>query len=197
MRAGRHRPRWSDRMHAAWTLIEKPADICVVIRGQQKTAGIMIASDLSQEVTMASDSVRLRRETGAENSMETAKKSTSPTVLVVDAEPLVCWSIAEVLGERGYEVTEAHDAASAMRAFAHPTDVVLLDVSSSDSDDLHVLSAMHRLSPNTLVILMTAYNSPDLLDEARRLGAFTVIDKPFEMNELAPIVDLALAGRSG
>ena len=135
------------------------------------------------------------RPTGAENCAESAKKSPSPTVLVVDAEPLVCWSVAEVLGERGYEVTEAHDAASAMRAFSHPTDVVLLDVGSTDSGDLRVLSAIHQLSPATPVILMTAYGSPDLLAEARRLGAFTVIDKPFEMSALAPIVAHALTGR--
>ena len=141
------------------------------------------------------DSTPPQRAASAENSAETARKSVSPMVLVVDAEPLVCWSVAEVLGERGYEVTEAHDSASAMRAFAHHADVVLLDVSSPDSGDLHMLTAMHRLSPNTPVILMTAYNSPDLLDEARRLGAFTVIDKPFEMNELAPIVDAYRARR--
>ncbi len=162
--------------------------------GSTGTTSDIMSDKLQRNLT---DPARWPRETGAKNSAVTAKKSPLPTVLVVDAEPLVCWSVAEVLGERGYEVTEAHDAASAMRALAQPTDVVLLDVRSSDSDDFQVLSAMHRLSPNTPVILMTAYNSPDLTDEARRLGAFAVIDKPFEMNALAPIVDHALAGRRG
>jgi len=136
---------------------------------------------------------------GAENPPETAKKSAPPKLLVVDDEPLVRWSVAEVLGERGYEVAEAHDAASAMHAFcetADPADVVLLDLRLPDSDDLRVLSAMRWLSPATPVILMTAHGSPGLLEQARLLGAFTVLDKPFEMNELARIVDGALDQRS-
>jgi DNA-binding NtrC family response regulator len=42
---------------------------------------------------------------------------------------------------------------------------------------------------------MTAHGSPELREEARRLGAFAVLDKPFEMNELAGIVDVALGRR--
>jgi DNA-binding NtrC family response regulator len=55
-------------------------------------------------------------------------------------------------------VTQASDAASAMHAFrkdSAETDMVLFDVCLPDSDDLHVLSTMHRLSPTTPVILMT------------------------------------------
>src|SRR5205814_10142218 len=144
-------------------------------------------------------STRSKRQIGAENPAETAKKPAPPKLLVVDDEPLVRWSVAEVLGERGYEVAEAHDAASAMHAFcetADPADVVLLDLRLPDSDDLRVLSAMRWLSPATPVILMTAHGSPGLLEQARQLGAFTVLDKPFEMNELARIVDGALGRRS-
>jgi DNA-binding NtrC family response regulator len=45
------------------------------------------------------------------------------------------------------------------------------------------------------VILMTAYGSPDLFVEARRLGAFAIVDKPFEMQALEPLVERALAAR--
>ena len=86
-----------------------------------------------------------------------------------------------------------------MHAFcetADPADVVLLDLRLPDSDDLRVLSAMRWLSPATPVILMTAHGSPGLLEQARQFGAFTVLDKPFEMNELARIVDGALDQRS-
>jgi DNA-binding NtrC family response regulator len=127
-----------------------------------------------------------------------AKKSAVARVLVVDDEALVRWSVAETLLDQGYEVTEAHDAASALRQFSMPlgaTDVVLLDLRLPDSDDLHVLSAMHRLAPTTPVILMTAYGTPELFDRARQLGAFTVVNKPFEMDDLAPLIERALAAR--
>jgi DNA-binding NtrC family response regulator len=68
---------------------------------------------------------------------------------------------------------------------------VFLDLTLPDSDDLHVLAAMHRLSPRTPVILMTAHATPDLVDAARALGAFAVIDKPFDMGDLLPLAERA------
>lgn len=125
------------------------------------------------------------------------EKPARPRVLVVDDEALVRWSVAETLAAQGYDVAEAGDAASAIRTFSEPVaaDVVLLDLRLPDSDDLRVLSMMRRLSPATPVILMTAYGSPEILAEARRLGAFSVVNKPFEMHELAPLVERALSAR--
>jgi two-component system response regulator AtoC len=116
-------------------------------------------------------------------------------VLVVDDESLVRWSLAETLGASGYQVTEAKDGASAIRAFASPgggTDVVLLDLRLPDADDLRVLAAMRQLSPEVPVIVMTAFGTPELLKEALRLGAFAVIDKPFDMSDVGPLIEQAL-----
>jgi DNA-binding NtrC family response regulator len=127
-----------------------------------------------------------------------AKKSARATILVVDDEPLIRWAVAETLAESGYEVRGADDAASAMRAFLpgpRAFDVVFLDLRLPDCDDLGVLSAMRRLSPHTQMILMTAFGSPELFTEARRLGAFAIMDKPFEMDALQPLVERALAAR--
>jgi DNA-binding NtrC family response regulator len=126
------------------------------------------------------------------------KKSAPKRVLVVDDEALVRWSIAETLGDQGYKVSEAADAAAAICIFSSPlgeVDLVLLDLRLPDSNDLRVLSAMRHLSPSTPVILMTAYGTPELVNEARRLGATAVVDKPFEMSDLAPLVERALADR--
>jgi DNA-binding NtrC family response regulator len=115
-------------------------------------------------------------------------------VLVVDDEPLLRWSVAETLGDDGWQVTEAEGAASAMVAFpeiVRARGLVFLDLTLPDSDDLHVLAAMHRLSPRTPVILMTAHATPDLVDAARALGAFAVIDKPFDMGDLLPLAERA------
>ena len=56
-------------------------------------------------------------------------------VLVVDDEPLICWSIAETLGAGGDIVTEAHTGAAALRAVSEasePLDVVILDYNLPD-----------------------------------------------------------------
>jgi DNA-binding NtrC family response regulator len=132
--------------------------------------------------------------TAAGNFPRGAEKCQSSPVLVVDDEALMRWSVTETLAEQGWHVTEAVDGVSAMDAFPEIADaqgVVFLDLWLPDSNDLHVLAAMHGQSPGTPVILMTAHGTPDLVDEARALGAFAVIDKPFDLNALIPLVNAA------
>jgi DNA-binding NtrC family response regulator len=124
----------------------------------------------------------------------------APTVLVVDDEPLVRWSVAETLSDHGYQVMTVADAAAAMHVMAGPgtpPDVVLLDLWLPDRNDLEVLSAMQRLSPATKFILITAYGSEALFDDARQRGAFASFDKPVEMSALAPLVARALEAQPG
>jgi two-component system, NtrC family, response regulator AtoC len=113
-------------------------------------------------------------------------------VLVVDDDPLVRWSVSETLTEQGFEVAEAPDAATALQVLSHgDVNVVLLDLRLPDAADLRVLSAMRQLKPSTAVILMTSYGSPELLERAKRLGAFDTVDKPFEIAALVPLVEHA------
>ena len=120
--------------------------------------------------------------------------STKHTILVVDDEPLVRWSVAETLGDCGYSVAQAGDALQALESVrAIGADVVLLDVRLPDSTDLRVVSVLRRLSPASKIILMTAYGSDALDQEARSRGASTVLDKPFDMSVLEPLVAKVLA----
>jgi DNA-binding NtrC family response regulator len=118
-----------------------------------------------------------------------------PHILVVDDERLVRWAIAETLGDRGYDVLEAGDAASARRAMQSADvapDLVLLDLRLPDSDDLGLASQIRAQAPDTAIVLMTAYGTPEIFTQAAELGIATV-NKPFDMNELASIVDRTLA----
>ena len=124
-----------------------------------------------------------------------AKKSPPLHVLVVDDEPLVRWSVSETLGARGYQVIEAANGEAAIYAIMNAkgaTDVVLLDLLLPDSCDLSLLAVLRRLAPAVPIIMMTAFATPELVERARSLGAFTVLNKPFEMNELAPLISQAL-----
>jgi DNA-binding NtrC family response regulator len=118
-------------------------------------------------------------------------------ILVVDDESLVRWSLLETLHACGFHVTEARDGASAISALsaAERPDLVLLDLRLPDCDDLHVLSAIHQLAPRVPIVLMTAYASRDVLDDALRVGASVVIGKPFDMEKIGPLVERALAAR--
>lgn len=125
------------------------------------------------------------------------KKSPALRVLVVDDEPLIRWSVVETLIERGFEVVEAPDGRTAVSEIdgKQAFDVVLLDFRLPDSNDLKLLSTIRRQSPGSQVILMTAYGTPEVTKGALDLGAYRVVNKPFEMSELATLVVQARAAR--
>jgi len=121
-------------------------------------------------------------------------KNPAPSVLVVDDEALIRWSLTEALGERGYSVSEAGSAKTAVEAIeqaVEPFDVVLLDYRLPDSADLRLLAKIRELAPSSRVIMITAHNSPELTQGAAALGAFRVISKPFEVDSLAALVKQA------
>ena len=119
-------------------------------------------------------------------------------VLVVEDELLIRWAIAETLSDAGHVVIEAADAAGAVRALANSVeaiDVVALDYRLPDSRDLALLAAIRRLSPRSVVILMTAFGSPTLAQGALDLGASQVIYKPFDLHDLESRLLDAVASR--
>jgi DNA-binding NtrC family response regulator len=122
------------------------------------------------------------------------KKSAAGPVLVVDDEALVRWSIAETLRAGGYDVVEARDADSALRALVEerPPDAILLDLLLPDCRDLHLLETFKWLLPATPIILMTAFGTPELVAEARQLGAYAVLEKPFDLGALEPLLESAI-----
>jgi DNA-binding NtrC family response regulator len=128
----------------------------------------------------------------------TMVKKSAARVLVVDDEALIRWSLTEMLGERGYVVTEAPDARTALALIqqaAEPYDVVLLDYRLPDSADLRLLETIRRIAPSSQVIMITAHNSQELSLGAAALGAYRVVNKPFEVESVAALVHQArLAG---
>ena len=106
---------------------------------------------------------------------------------MVEDELLIRWAIAETLSGAGHIVIEAADAASAVRALTNSVetiDIVVLDYRLPDSRDLALLAAIRRLSPRSVVVLMTAFGSPALAQDALDLGASQVMYKPFDLHDL-------------
>jgi two-component system response regulator AtoC len=122
---------------------------------------------------------------------QAANKSAPLRILVVDDESLIRWSLAETLSDLGHLVSEAGDGETALRTLTHaggPFDVVLLDYHLPDSHDLVLLSRIRRLAPDTRVIMMTAFATPEMSDAALRIGAYRVVPKPFEVHDMADLV---------
>jgi DNA-binding NtrC family response regulator len=106
------------------------------------------------------------------------------TVLVVDDEALIRWSLGEVLRRGGHAVIEATTAAEAREAIRRESasiDAVLLDHRLPDSGDLRLLEEVRQRLPYTAVVLMTAYSTPEMVQNALDRGAYCVLIKPFDM----------------
>ena len=128
-------------------------------------------------------------------------KKSAPRVLVVDDEALIRWSLAEMLGERGYVVTEAADAAMALGG--HPAGAQSRSTWCCSTIGCRTRPTFGCSKPSAAlrrrsqVIMITAHNSPELAQGAAALGAYRVISKPFEVESLAALVNQARIAGSG
>ena len=115
-----------------------------------------------------------------------------PTVLVVDDESLIRWSIKERLSEAGFKVKEAETAAAALAMARDGVDLVLLDYRLPDADGLSVLKRIKETDPDTVVLMLTGHGSVGVAVEAMKQGAFHYLAKPFDLDELTVLVEKGL-----
>jgi DNA-binding NtrC family response regulator len=114
------------------------------------------------------------------------------TILVIDDEQLIRRSIGKRLAVAGYQVLEAEDGKTAIERAATGVDLAILDYRLPDLDGLSVLKQIRQVDPDVLVILLTAYASVDTAVEAMKLGAYHFMNKPFDLEALAALVEQAL-----
>jgi len=106
-------------------------------------------------------------------------------VLIADDEESIRHVLTELLEERGYEVRAVIDGEEAMRELsARDYDALVTDVRMPKMNGLDLVRAAQTASPETTIIVMSAYGSHDLAIEAMKAGAYDYLGKPFRPDEV-------------
>ena len=115
------------------------------------------------------------------------------TILIIDDEKTIRWSLAEAIAATGYETVDAETAADGIAKFREASpDLVLLDMKLPDGSGLDVLRMVKSEDPTVPVVMMTAYAEVETAVEAMKLGAYDFVAKPYSVDKLRVTISNAL-----
>lgn len=118
------------------------------------------------------------------------------TILIVEDDESLRRVLEFNLEEVGYRVLTASTGESGLETFrTERPPLVITDIQMPGISGIEVLKAIKKETPETLVIVITAYGSVEKAVEAMKLGAYDYLTKPFGRDELRLTVDKALSYR--
>ena len=122
---------------------------------------------------------------------ETAKL---PTILIVDDDAEIRYSLTRVFSSRGYQVAEAASGEQGVGLVKKgpAPDLVFLDVRMGGMGGIETLRLIRSANPRQLVVLMTAFGTAQTAIEAMKYGAFDYVMKPFDPPKVLAIAEAAL-----
>ena len=116
-----------------------------------------------------------------------------PTILIVDDDSEIRYSLSRVLSSRGYQVLEAPSGEQGVAAVKKsPPDLVFLDIRMGGMSGIEALQHIRSSNPKQMVILMTAFGTAQTAIEAMKYGAFDYIMKPFDPARVLALAENAL-----
>jgi DNA-binding NtrC family response regulator len=117
------------------------------------------------------------------------RRADAATVLVVDDEPANVSSLEKIFQRESMRVLTASNARSALElARSHRVEVVLTDLMMPGVSGIDLLRALKEVSPDTEVVVMTAYGTVETAVQAMRDGAYDFVEKPLKRNNIVRTV---------
>jgi len=119
-------------------------------------------------------------------------KRTSAKLLVVDDEESICFSMREYFSQHGFKVDTAREIEEAEGLIKETEyQVIIQDLRlgvAQRSDGLEIIRLVHEQNPETRIVVLTSYGSPEVEAEARRAGADAFLRKPKPLSQVAQVV---------
>ena len=120
----------------------------------------------------------------------------TPTILIVDDQPGICWAIAELARSMQWEAVTAGDAAGGMERLAvGDVDVLVLDIQLPGVSGLDALPQIKADHPDLPVVVITAHGTMATAIEAVQKGAFEYLLKPVDADTLRTVLNAAVGQR--
>ena len=113
-------------------------------------------------------------------------------ILVVDDDKDLCTNMKDVLEDKGYRVTAAHDGNMAIeKAQKHNFDIMLLDLKLPVLNGLETYLSIRNFRANVVAIMITGYRQEmsELAQQALKEGAYTCLEKPIDMDKLMELLE--------
>jgi DNA-binding NtrC family response regulator len=116
----------------------------------------------------------------------------SRTLLVVDDEESICFSMREYFSQHGFKVDTASEIEEA-EGLINATDyrVIIQDLRlgmTRNPDGIEIIKLVHKRNPDTRIVVLTSYGSTEVEEEARRAGADAFLRKPKPLSQVAQVV---------
>ncbi len=122
-----------------------------------------------------------------------AESAPTATVLLIDDDPEIRYSLQRVLTTRPFRVVAAGSGEEGLKAATkEKPQVILLDNRMTGMSGLETLQHLRTSAPKCMVILMTAFGTTQTAIEAMKFGAFDYVIKPFDSKKIVTIVDHAM-----
>jgi DNA-binding NtrC family response regulator len=123
---------------------------------------------------------------------DSPKELPLPRLLVIDDEESICFSMSEYFSLHGYRVDTAQELDEAEKLIeSREYKVVIQDLrlaTTRNPDGLNIIKKIRGHNPQTRIIVLTAYGSSEMEDEARRCGADAFLRKPKPLSQVAQVV---------
>ena len=120
------------------------------------------------------------------------------SILIVDDNISLCKAMSFALGRKGYAVTTASDGPDAIALVEESHfDIIFMDIKMPLMDGVETFKRLKKVRPKAVVMMMTAYAVEELVQEALQEGAYGIIYKPLDIEEVVAIIERARQDREG
>lgn len=115
-------------------------------------------------------------------------------VLVINTDELIRWSLKEIFTQEGYEVNTFSTAEDAFQeAMSSRYDLIIADFGASEEIGIEMLGKIKKAHPSIPIVILSSYTNSQTDLQLRNLKIFSVVEKPFHIEQIRAIAKKALA----